>query len=130
MKIYTLTGDDGTTSLAGGRRVLKHSLRVETYGSVDELIAWIGLIRDHDVNKKRKDLLIYIQSQLMSCAAALASDPQNESGRKFLPAEECISVLEKEIDIMEESLPKLKNFLLPGRSYTCISLSNSQVRLP
>ena len=61
MKIYTLTGDDGTTSLSGGRRVPKHSLRVEAYGSVDELIAWIGLLRDHKENLKRKELLIYIQ---------------------------------------------------------------------
>ena len=57
MKIYTLTGDDGTTSLSGGRRVPKHSVRVEAYGSVDELIAWIGLLRDHKENHKRKELL-------------------------------------------------------------------------
>ena len=61
MKIYTLTGDDGTTSLSGGRRVPKHSMRVEAYGSVDELIAWFGLLRDHKENLNRKELLIYIQ---------------------------------------------------------------------
>ena len=54
MKIYTLTGDDGTTSLSGGRRVPKHSVRVEAYGSVDEVIAWIGLLRDHKENSQRK----------------------------------------------------------------------------
>jgi len=114
MKIYTLTGDDGTTSLSGGRRVPKHSIRVEAYGSVDELIAWIGLLRDHKENQKRKELLIYVQNQLMKCAAALASDSKNPNSRKILPDPECISVIEKEIDIMEETLPPLNNFILPG----------------
>jgi len=114
MKIYTLTGDDGTTSLAGGRRVPKHSLRVEAYGSVDELIAWIGLLRDHRENADRKELLIYIQSQLMACAAALASDIENKSSRVILPEDGCLKVLEKEIDLMEESISPIKNFILPG----------------
>lgn len=114
MKIYTLTGDDGTTSLSGGRRVPKHSLRVEAYGSVDELIAWIGLIRDEQINEKRKELLVYIQGQLMRCAAALAYDSQNNAGRKVLPETGSINELEKEIDLMEETLPKLNNFILPG----------------
>jgi cob(I)alamin adenosyltransferase len=114
MKIYTLTGDDGTTSLSGGRRVPKHSQRVEAYGSVDELIAWIGLIRDEHMNEKRKELLVHVQAQLMRCAAALAYDSQNVSSRKILPESGCIEELEKEIDVMEESLPKLNNFILPG----------------
>jgi cob(I)alamin adenosyltransferase len=114
MKIYTLTGDDGTTSLSGGRRVPKHSLRVEAYGSVDELIAWIGLLKDHQENFKRRELLMYIQSQLMTCAAALAYDPQNIKSRKLLPEAGCISLLEQEIDRMEELLLPLKNFILPG----------------
>src|SRR5450759_444166 len=114
MKIYTLTGDDGTTSLSGGRRVPKHSVRVEAYGSVDELIAWIGLLRDHKENIKRKELLIYIQNQLMKCAAALAYDSTNRDSKKILPDPDCISVLEKEIDMMEATLPALKNFILPG----------------
>jgi cob(I)alamin adenosyltransferase len=114
MKIYTLTGDDGTTSLSGGRRVPKHSLRVEAYGSVDELIAWFGLLRDHKENLKRKELLVYIQSQLMTCAAALAYDRENAKSRKLLPDAGCISVVEKEIDSMEETLPPLSNFVLPG----------------
>jgi cob(I)alamin adenosyltransferase len=114
MKIYTLTGDDGTTSLSGGRRVPKHSVRVEAYGSVDELIAWIGLLRDHKENFKRKDILIYIQDQLMFCAAALAYDSYNINSRKLLPDPDCVSVIEKAIDNMEELLPPLKNFILPG----------------
>jgi cob(I)alamin adenosyltransferase len=114
MKIYTLTGDDGTTSLSGGRRVPKHSIRVEAYGSVDELIAWIGLLRDHKENLKRKELLIYIQDQLMRCAAALAYDSANSNSRMVMPDDDCITILEKEIDNMEVILPPLKNFILPG----------------
>jgi cob(I)alamin adenosyltransferase len=114
MKIYTLTGDDGTTSLSGGRRVPKHSMRVEAYGSVDELIAWFGLLRDCKENLHRKDLLIYIQNQLMKCAAALAYGNKKDNSKKILPDPDCISVIEKEIDLMEETLPPLKNFILPG----------------
>ena len=114
MKIYTLTGDDGTTSLSGGRRVPKHSIRLEAYGSVDELIAWIGLLKDHKENQKRKELLIYIQIQLMKCAAALACDSKNTNSKKILPDHDCISTVEKEIDMMEETLPPLNNFILPG----------------
>jgi cob(I)alamin adenosyltransferase len=114
MKIYTLTGDDGTTSLSGGRRVPKHSLRVEAYGSVDELIAWIGLLRDHEENYKRREFLIYIQSQLMKCAAGLAYDCENINSKKILPDSDVITILEKEIDIIEDTLPELKNFILPG----------------
>jgi cob(I)alamin adenosyltransferase len=114
MKIYTLTGDDGTTSLSGGRRVPKNSIRVEAYGSVDELIAWIGLLRDHKENLKREKILIYIENQLMSCAAALAYDCENVNSKKLLPDQNCVSELEKEIDRMEETLPALRNFILPG----------------
>lgn len=114
MKIYTLTGDDGTTSLSGGRRVPKQSVKVEAYGSVDELIAWIGLLRDHKENQNRKELLIWIQDQLMRCAAALATDNLNSSGRILLPVPDCLQVLEKEIDMMEETLTKLNSFILPG----------------
>jgi cob(I)alamin adenosyltransferase len=116
MKIYTLTGDDGTTSLVGGRRIPKHSLRVEAYGSVDELIAWIGLLRDHRENFERRELLIYVQSQLMSCAAALAADSENPKTKIILPESDCLKVLENEIDSMEESLDPLESFLLPGGS--------------
>jgi cob(I)alamin adenosyltransferase len=116
MKIYTLTGDDGTTSLSGGRRVPKHSLRVEAYGSVDELIAWIGLLRVYDQNHSRNGILLYIQDQLMRCAAGLAYDKTNEKSKKILPEDDCTFVIEKEIDKMEEFLPVLKNFILPGGS--------------
>jgi cob(I)alamin adenosyltransferase len=114
MKIYTLTGDDGSTSLSGGRRVPKHSLRVEAYGSVDELIAWFGLLRDDSFDSSRLELMIYIQDQLMKCAAALAYDSENSKSRKLMPDEDCVLKVEQEIDRMEETLPVLKNFILPG----------------
>jgi cob(I)alamin adenosyltransferase len=116
MKIYTLTGDDGTTSLSGGRRVPKQSLRVEAYGSVDELIAWIGLLRDHHENISRRELLLYIQDQLMRNAAALAYDSTNARSKEILPDTDCVTVIEKAIDGMEENLPVLGNFILPGGS--------------
>jgi cob(I)alamin adenosyltransferase len=116
MKIYTLTGDDGTTSLSGGRRVPKQSVRVEAYGSVDELISWIGLLRVHEHGRPVSGVLIYVQDQLMRCAAALAYDKANEKSSQVLPEPDCTLIIEKEIDKMEENLPQLKNFILPGGS--------------
>lgn len=113
MKIYTRTGDDGTTSLSGGRRLKKHDIRVEAFGSVDELIAWIGMLRDSSEDLKRKDLLIFIQDQLMRCAASLSSAGDLKC-QTLLPAEETISRLEHEIDFMQNDLKPLHNFLLPG----------------
>ena len=114
MKIYTLTGDDGTTSLAGGKRVPKHSLRVEAYGSVDELIAWVGLLRDHKENSNRRDFLLYIQDQLMRIAAYIAHDETSKEDALMLLSGDCVALLEKEIDRIEEQLPPLKNFIIPG----------------
>jgi len=114
MKIYSLTGDDGSTLLAGGKRVSKHAPIIESYGSIDELIAWIGLLRDHKENAHRKDMLIYIQSQLMLCTNALAADYENSKAKIILPEQDCVSVLENEIDKMEATLKPSKNFILPG----------------
>jgi cob(I)alamin adenosyltransferase len=114
MKIYTRTGDDGTTSLAGGKRVLKSSLRVEAYGSVDELIAWIGLLRDCNVDKDRNGLLIFIQDQLMRIAATLATEAGDKRMEAFLPGPGSVSVLEDEIDRMGSKLPEQTHFILPG----------------
>lgn len=114
MKIYTRTGDDGTTSLSGGRRVPKFHVRIEAYGTVDELISWIGLLRDYKENSDRKAFLLYLQDQLMKCAASLASDPGNPDCRKLLPGEDSVQKLEEEIDKMEMSLKPLNNFILPG----------------
>jgi cob(I)alamin adenosyltransferase len=114
MKIYTRTGDDGTTSLSGGRRLSKTDLRIEAYGTVDELISWIGLIRGESTNNQRKDILIYIQDQLMRSAAGLAWDESNPAGRRVVPEPDCSLVLEKEIDAMELKLHPLHSFILPG----------------
>lgn len=118
MKIYTLTGDDGTTSLSGGRRVPKNSPRVEAYGSVDELIAWTGLLRDLKENTSRREILLFIQDQLMRCAAVLASDDPSSNPRIILPDEDCLNRIEKEIDMMEEKLPSINSFILPGGNIT------------
>jgi cob(I)alamin adenosyltransferase len=114
MKIYTLTGDDGTTSLSGGRRIPKYDPRVEAYGSVDELIAWIGLLRSQPENNTRKEFLIYIQDQLMASASALASDPENPRSTTLLPVSDCVAHVETEIDKMENELPPIHSFVLPG----------------
>ena len=124
MKIYTHTGDDGTTSLAGGRRVNKHCPRVEAYGSVDELIAWVGLLRGHKENSDRCDFLVYIQNQLMVCAAVLSNDPLNSNPKIILPDPECIMKVEAEIDKIVKELPALNSFILPGGN---IPASNSNI---
>jgi cob(I)alamin adenosyltransferase len=114
MKIYTLAGDDGTTSLSGGKRVPKHCLRIEAYGSVDELTAWIGLLRSHHENYNIKEFLIYIQDQLMASAAALACDKDNPVPKSVLPDADCLAKVEAEIERMEADLPHLRSFILPG----------------
>jgi cob(I)alamin adenosyltransferase len=114
MKIYTRTGDDGNTSLAGGSRVPKYHLRIEAYGSVDELTSWIGLLRDFIENDSRLKTLIYIQEQLMRCAVNLANENYNLTSGENLPDKSCISVIENEIDKIEKILPSIKNFIIPG----------------
>lgn len=109
MKTYSR--EDGLTSLSGGKRVPKFSARVEAYGSVDELIAWIGLLRDLTENKERQRVLVYIQDQLMKCASALATE--DDEG-KFLPDHNCNSIIEDEIRQMEAKLPVQRSFVLPG----------------
>ena len=114
MKIYTKTGDKGQTSLIGGTRVSKGYIRIHSYGTVDELNSYIGLLRDQQVNESRKDLLKEIQDRLFTIGASLASDP-NKSKMKIPDLkEEDITLLEREIDNMNEELPDLKAFILPG----------------
>jgi cob(I)alamin adenosyltransferase len=114
-KIYTKTGDKGTTSLIGGKIVSKAHPRLEAYGTVDELIAYIGWIRDMDIPMEDKKLLLFVQDRLMVCAAHLASDNETYDIKK-LPkiTEDDISKLEKEMDIMDTSLQPLRSFILPG----------------
>ncbi|NVO29907.1 MULTISPECIES: cob(I)yrinic acid a,c-diamide adenosyltransferase [Hymenobacter] len=114
MKIYTKTGDKGLTSLIGGTRVPKSSLRIECYGTVDELNSYIGLVRDQPVNEARRTLLKEIQDRLFTVGASLASDPEKSKMKiPDLHAED-VELLEQEMDRMNETLPELRVFVLPG----------------
>ncbi|SDX92306.1 cob(I)yrinic acid a,c-diamide adenosyltransferase [Hymenobacter psychrophilus] len=114
MKIYTKTGDKGLTSLIGGTRVPKSSLRIECYGTVDELNSYIGLVRDQEVNAARRPLLKEIQDRLFTMGSSLASDPEKSKMKiPDLHAED-VALLEQEIDRMNETLPELRVFVLPG----------------
>ena len=114
MKTYTRSGDDGSTSLSGGKRVPKSHIRVEAYGTVDELISWTGLLRAFPENEKRKQTLVYIQEQLMRCAASLASEKARTVRGICLPEPDSIKKLEKEIDNLEKGLKPLRSLILPG----------------
>ena len=117
MKIYTKTGDKGQTSLIGGTRVPKHHLRIESYGTVDELNSYIGLIRDQQVSEYQQNLLKEIQDRLFTIGSALASDPVKSKMKIPDLHQEDIELLEKEIDTMTAELPELRHFILPGGSY-------------
>ena len=112
-KIYTKTGDAGKTGLFGGGRVSKNNLRVEAYGTVDELNAFTGLLRDMMTNVHHKIFLEKIQNELFVIGSLLASIGDKNN---YLPnlTESAVVAIEKEIDAMETQLPPLKNFILPG----------------
>ncbi|WP_373512081.1 cob(I)yrinic acid a,c-diamide adenosyltransferase [Persicitalea sp.] len=114
MKIYTKTGDSGTTALIGGTRLSKAHIRIDAYGTVDELNSYIGLLRDQNVNTSRRDLLKEIQDRLFTIGSHLASEP--DQTRKKLPDlhEADITLLETEMDAMDAKLPALRAFVLPG----------------
>ena len=116
MKIYTKTGDKGFTSLIGGTRVPKHHLRIESYGTVDELNSYIGLIRDQEITTHHKQLLKEIQDRLFTIGSSLAADP--EKSKMIIPDlhDADIELLEQEMDNMNKTLPELKHFILPGGS--------------
>ncbi len=114
MKIYTRTGDSGTTSLIGGKRVPKFDDRIEAYGSVDEVVAWTGLIRDQEEAEGVFELLVDIQDRLMTCASILAADCDNCPNPLPSLSEDDITRLEKAIDDMEEEVEPLSSFILPG----------------
>jgi len=125
MKVYTKTGDKGTTALFGGTRVPKNHIRIDSYGTVDELNSYIGLIRDQDINPDYKKILIHVQDRLFTVGAVLATDPEKailKSGKERLNipkiSSENISLLEKEMDMMNESLPQMTHFVLPGGHQT------------
>ncbi len=119
MKIYTKTGDSGSTALIGGTRVPKYHLRIECYGTVDELSSWIGLIRDQDIDKADIEILIEIQDRLFTIESLLASDGSSEYALPELYNKD-IELLENEIDRITKALPPLKSFLLSG-GHTIVS---------
>src|ERR1017187_4060225 len=115
LKIYTKTGDKGTTSLIGGTKVSKSDLRIETYGTVDELNSYIGLVSDHCTDGHSKEILKEIQDRLFTIGSSLACDAEKEPKMKIPDLkEEDITLLEKEIDCMNATLPEMKWFILPG----------------
>jgi cob(I)alamin adenosyltransferase len=114
MKIYTKTGDLGTTSLFGGKRVSKANLRIDAYGTVDELNSFLGLVRDQEVNVGRHEVLTRIQNTLFIIGSILATDPGNDKVRIPALQEDDIMILEKQIDAMEAELEPLRFFILPG----------------
>jgi cob(I)alamin adenosyltransferase len=114
MKIYTKTGDQGQTSLIGGSRVLKSSLRIEAYGTVDELNSWMGVLRDHDSANTHLATILEIQDRLFTIGAILASEP-GKSKMKIPELQDTdVEFLEAGIDAMNETLPEMRSFVLPG----------------
>ena len=127
MKIYTKTGDKGATALFGGTRVPKHHIRIDSYGTVDELNSYIGLIRDQEIDPRSKEILVHIQDRLFTVGAVLATDPEkatlkNGKDRLNIPRvdEEDITLLETEMDTMDAALPPMTHFVLPG-GHTTVS---------
>ncbi|MBT8299585.1 MAG: cob(I)yrinic acid a,c-diamide adenosyltransferase [Maribacter sp.] len=127
MKIYTKTGDKGTTALFGGTRVSKHNIRIDSYGTIDELNAWLGLIRDQKIDSHSKKIIAIIQDKLFTLGAILATDPEKavlKSGKERLNIPTIsaadIELLEIEMDAMNESLPTMTHFILPG-GHTIVS---------
>lgn len=114
MKIYTKTGDKGQTSLIGGTRVPKYHLRIESYGTVDELNSYVGLIMCQDIEAHHQQVLKEIQDRLFTVGASLAADPEKSKMKIPDLHETDIALLENEIDTMNTVLPELKHFVLPG----------------
>jgi cob(I)alamin adenosyltransferase len=113
-KIYTKTGDTGETSLIGGVRVPKFHLRIESYGTVDELNSYLGLIIDGLNDNEKAKVLYEIQDRLFTIGSVLASDPVKSKMKIPDVHEADVELLEKEMDRMDADLPELKNFILPG----------------
>ena len=114
-KIYTKTGDKGSTSLIGGTKVPKSHLRIEAYGTVDELSSWIGLCKDLLTDEAGKNMLQEVQDRLFTMNASLACDPIKEPKLRIPDLkEEDITLLEREMDRMNEAIPPMKSFILPG----------------
>ncbi|MGB1039293.1 MAG: cob(I)yrinic acid a,c-diamide adenosyltransferase [Flavobacteriales bacterium] len=118
MKIYTKTGDKGETSLLGGARVPKFHLRIEAYGTVDELNSHLGLIRDQEIDSMTREFIIQIQNNLFVIGSHLAKEPGKDKVKIPSISEEMIIELENKMDEMNEVLPDMKFFVLPGGHQT------------
>ena len=118
MKIYTKTGDEGKTSLFGGKRVDKYDLRINAYGTSDELNSFLGLIRDQKIDPHSRDILINIQENIFVLGSMLAADPDKPKLKKPDLTEQDVELLEKEMDAMNEALPEMTHFILPGGHQT------------
>jgi cob(I)alamin adenosyltransferase len=118
MKIYTKTGDKGLTSLIGGSRVPKNHIRIEAYGTVDELNSWIGLIADQVSHQDTVFALREIQDRLFTIGSNLASEPDKSKMKIPDLLENDVEFLEKQIDSMNEVLPEMRFFILPGGHVT------------
>lgn len=118
MKVYTRKGDKGETSLIGGTRVVKYSLRIEAYGTIDELNSYVGVIRDQEIPQEQIDTLLEIQDRLFTIGSNLAADPVSSKMKLPELKEEDITYLEQQIDLMDETLPPMKSFVLPGGHQT------------
>ena len=122
-KIYTKTGDLGKTSLIGGTKVAKSHIRIEAYGTVDELNSHVGLAGDLITDEHSKKVLREIQDRLFTIGSTLATDPEKHVKMKLPDLhEEDIVLLETEIDKMNEQLPEMRSFILPGGHITVSSL--------
>ena len=122
MKIYTKTGDKGMTSLIGGKRVPKNSARLESYGTIDELNSFLGMIRSFPLEQVIAEELVEIQSRLFDVGGNLATDPESSANLKepIGVTEEDIALLENGIDRMDAEVPPMKYFVLPGGNQ-CVS---------
>lgn len=114
MKIYTKKGDLGQTSLIGGKRVSKHDLRIESYGTVDELNSYLGVLRDHDIHQDYRSFLVEIQQLLFTIGSHLAVSPEGTSMKLPELKESHVVALEEQIDSMDAALPPMRFFVLPG----------------
>jgi cob(I)alamin adenosyltransferase len=118
IKVYTKTGDNGTTGLFSGERVPKHHIRIKAYGTVDELNCWIGLIRSQDIKKEQGKELIKIQKNLMLIGSELANESSDLT--IDLIQKDDVKDIELWIDRMTDELPALRNFVIPG-GHSCVA---------
>jgi cob(I)alamin adenosyltransferase len=114
MKIYTKKGDTGKTGLIGGTRVPKNAIRIDAYGTVDELNSFLGVVRDYEIDEKYKAQIIEIQDRLFTIGSSLASDPEKSNMKIPDLKESDIETLENWMDEMDAELPEMRFFVLPG----------------